>query len=1060
MSRLLRFLGIQSGEGRLAAGLFSYSFFLGVGRIFVLTASQALFLQFYPASDLAYVYMIAALATIATSAAYLRLGRRLSPRDLILANLLFTTAVTLSLRLLLGATGGGWPVMALAAWFHVMFALSSFAFWGAATQVLDIRQGKRLFPVATTGDVLAFSVGGFVILRSVGTLGTANLLWIGVAGFALAIAGFLVTLSHSSMDLAGATRTGARPRERTEVRWSSPYLRLMMAYFILSAVVFVFLDNAFNDVAQRRFEGAVQLARFFATYSALAAIVNFLFRSTLAGRLVRRFGMILGLLILPAAVGLGAASVGLAGTLLPGLGLVFWLTTTTRLSDKVLRGVQQSSMATLYQPLMEKGPAVQTTMDGIIDSAAIGLAGATLLLLHRLFDMSAVELSYFLVAFCGLWVVVAVGLKREFVQVLGGALLRRRLRSAEIEIVDDDVLRIVREQLDSEYPEQVVYALGLLAGTGHEELREVLGELLEHPSEDVRLEVLRHIEELRMTGDRDRVAALVRDPGLSGDLRGAAARTLGQLSDEIPGEVLEALRSDLPELRRGAMVGLLRSGSIEGVVYAGAELLEDLRSESAEARTSGAEVLRAAAIPNFFRQAIVLLEDPEPGVRARAVEAAAAMDHPVLWPLVVEILRDHQLAPVASEVLLKAGPAAIPFLAEGFERDTRDRHFRLAALRILGLAGGQEAVRSLLGWIGVADREERTGVLTALSRCDFTPGPGEVAALEARLDLELRDAAEGFAALADVAAWESSAEARPRDRESVLEGIASLESALEEEIRSVRHRLFLLLSFLRPEGDLLTAWENYASGARERRAYALELLDSHLTAEERGRVFPVLEEQELEERLQALGRSGAARRLGARDRIARLAADEGLSPWTRLCARRVGESLGASVEPLEDPEVELFGMTTRLRGVELFAELPAAVLARMVPKLQGVAAEPGTTVIRKGEEGDGMYVILEGRVRVHDEGRELAILDRDKVFGEFTVLQRMPRTASVTALEETRLLKFTQEDLQELMAEEVAVARALIRVILRRLRRNLETAAGQPPSNRGEVSPADPEAPG
>jgi hypothetical protein len=159
---------------------------LGIARVFVLTASQAIFLENYPASDLAFVYMFAAVATMATSAGYLYLGRRLTLRPQILTNLVFAVVVTLVLRVLLGLPGVRWPAMALAVWFHVIFALTSVAFWSVATQVVDIRQGKRLFSLVTTGDVVAFSVGGFFILQVVGTIGAPNLLLIGAGGLVLA----------------------------------------------------------------------------------------------------------------------------------------------------------------------------------------------------------------------------------------------------------------------------------------------------------------------------------------------------------------------------------------------------------------------------------------------------------------------------------------------------------------------------------------------------------------------------------------------------------------------------------------------------------------------------------------------------------------------------------------------------------------------------------------------------------------------------------------------------------------------------------------------------------
>ena len=1037
MSRFLRFLGVQAGEGPLAAGLFCYSLLIGVGRVFVLTSSQALFLQFYSASELSYVYMSAAVATILASAGYLRLARWLSVRSLLLVNLGFTLGVTVLLRLSLGSTSAGWPAMALAAWFHVMFALSSFAFWGAATRVVDIRQGKRLFPLVTTGDVVAFSLGGFLILGTVDRLGTANLLWIGAAGFALAICALMFTLSRSATPMGGPERRRTSESKRGEVRWSSPYLRLMMVYFVLSAAVFIFLDNAFNDVAERRFEGAAELARFFGTYSAIAAIVNFFFRSLVAGRLVRRFGLVVGLAALPAAVGIGAAGVGLSGTLLPGLGFVFWLTTVTRLSDKMLRGVQQSSMATLYQPLGDRGAAVQTTMEGIIDAAAIGLCGAVLLVVHRAFEIGAVELSYILFVICTLWVLVAVALKREFIHILKGALRRRRLRGAAIDLIDDDTRGLVEAQLGSAYPEQVVYALGLLSEAEDPRLPEFLEGLLEHDAEEVRLEALRLTARLQLTQPRDRVAALVADHGLSSDLRGAAMCALGQLSEETPGELLEALDSADPTLRRGAMVGLLRSGSIEGIVHAGGRLLEDLESDRASARAFGAEVLRDAAIPSLFRQTVRLLEDTDPDVRARAVEAAAAMGHPELWPRVVAVLGDRRLAPSASDALLKAGPTVIPFLMEGYDRHATDRHLRFAVLRILRLLGGETAVESLLPLIGTRDREERTAILDALAHCHLDAAAGEVASLSRQLEVELDEATDAFAALADI--------------EGAVEGesMENLIRALGEEIEGARQRIFLVLSFLRPGSDLLTAWENYASGTRDRRAYALELLDSHLGTRDRARVFPLLEELEPSERLEALGRFHAVRHLDARSRLEELAGRDDVSFWTRLCARRVGLEIGAGVPALDDEESELYRRTNRLRRVELFGDIPGAVLARTVPGLQDIALSAGETVFRQGDEGDGLYVVLEGRVRVHDTERELAVLSADAVFGEFTVLRRMPRTASVTTLDPTLLLKFTPEDLYELIRERVAVARTLIQVIVRRLM-----------SNREAVSRAAPAAPG
>ena len=103
--RALRMFNVRPDEGGVAGTLFAFSFLIGITRVFTLTASQALFLDNYDASDLAYVYMLTAIATVATSTAYLRLGRVLPTRRLIVANLGFVLAVTLLLRVVLGASG-------------------------------------------------------------------------------------------------------------------------------------------------------------------------------------------------------------------------------------------------------------------------------------------------------------------------------------------------------------------------------------------------------------------------------------------------------------------------------------------------------------------------------------------------------------------------------------------------------------------------------------------------------------------------------------------------------------------------------------------------------------------------------------------------------------------------------------------------------------------------------------------------------------------------------------------------------------------------------------------
>jgi CRP-like cAMP-binding protein len=81
-----------------------------------------------------------------------------------------------------------------------------------------------------------------------------------------------------------------------------------------------------------------------------------------------------------------------------------------------------------------------------------------------------------------------------------------------------------------------------------------------------------------------------------------------------------------------------------------------------------------------------------------------------------------------------------------------------------------------------------------------------------------------------------------------------------------------------------------------------------------------------------------------------------------------------------------------------------------------------------------MYIILDGKVRVHDGERLLNYLGERDVFGEMALLDPEPRLASVTAAGVTRLFRLDQAPFFELMEERPEVATGIIRVLTSRLR--------------------------
>jgi CRP/FNR family cyclic AMP-dependent transcriptional regulator len=128
-----------------------------------------------------------------------------------------------------------------------------------------------------------------------------------------------------------------------------------------------------------------------------------------------------------------------------------------------------------------------------------------------------------------------------------------------------------------------------------------------------------------------------------------------------------------------------------------------------------------------------------------------------------------------------------------------------------------------------------------------------------------------------------------------------------------------------------------------------------------------------------------------------------------------------------------------LSGISLFRGVPARELERLAPLLHERTLPAGTDLIAAEEQGEEVYVLLEGSVKVElltPEGTEviLAVLGPGEVVGEMSLADSLGRSASVKTLEETTLLCMDRVTFRTSVEEAPAVARNLANLLSRRLR--------------------------
>lgn len=179
------------------------------------------------------------------------------------------------------------------------------------------------------------------------------------------------------------------------------------------------------------------------------------------------------------------------------------------------------------------------------------------------------------------------------------------------------------------------------------------------------------------------------------------------------------------------------------------------------------------------------------------------------------------------------------------------------------------------------------------------------------------------------------------------------------------------------------------------------------------RVFGVLESMYMAgEGLGALAASIAVVAFGPRWT---LLAGGLLLPTIGLAVRRRIVNLDVGVRV---PEEEL----AVLRRTRIFSVLPGPALERVARNAVPVDVEAGTTVIREGDPGDRYYAIDVGEVQVSRAGKGLGTLGPGDEFGEIALLHDVPRTATVVASTDARLLSIHRDEFLAALTGEAQAA--------------------------------------
>lgn len=144
------------------------------------------------------------------------------------------------------------------------------------------------------------------------------------------------------------------------------------------------------------------------------------------------------------------------------------------------------------------------------------------------------------------------------------------------------------------------------------------------------------------------------------------------------------------------------------------------------------------------------------------------------------------------------------------------------------------------------------------------------------------------------------------------------------------------------------------------------------------------------------------------------------------------------IEPMQervvfkgDPDTDKIKI---LQSIDIFSHSSNDILTGIARMLKTIQVKNGQGIIKKGELGNCMYIIYEGNVKIHDDIYMIADLGPGKFFGEISLLDTEPRSASVTATTDSILFRLDQDDFYSILQKYPEVGREIMSVLISRLR--------------------------
>ena len=835
---LSRIAPVYPGEGRVVLLCLVVNFLIVTGIMFGRNARDALFLVYFGAEFLPYMYFSNAVFLVLCSVGYTALVDRVE-RGRLMAwlSVLFVAGLILSRLILLGHPHWFFPVLYIEA--QSIWYFSLMQFWTFVGDLFDTRQAKRVFPLLAVGALLGMMGVGLESRAVVHSFGAENLLlvWAGMISAAtlLGAVGFRRFRAGGQPPELGMN---ADQKEKEISEWGKikegvrdlgvdPLQRSLAGYVLLLWTVYAIVDFSFSKTMRARYPDPNDLATFFGRFVGAQGFLCLFIQLFFTRPLIARLGVGTTINFHPTSL--------LLGTLWMSLRYGYGSVLATKLGDAtMLYTFSDSSYQLLYNPVPPVRRArVRGFIEGYIRPLSLAAAGGLILLgnrylrpLHVAGQVVSVgeQLSCAAFALSAAWLGFALTAKKGYLRALFRNLqgdspdLRQAAATALRKLKDPASLSLLSESLKSENPERVIAAVEFLESYGSEQGTQAIAGLLSHPNPFVRAVAASALSRRPGPETVEHLTPLLDDS----DPRVRANAIEGIAATKDPRNI-EKLRPLLRDSSIRARVNtVLAIAALQGV-SAAAEwmpLMEKLMRGDRDARSAATYALARLPFDQSTDLLAELLKDPDIQIRCKAAQALGAVGSSRVIPELIETLAGpaelrHHVRRSIVAILQRSGDEMTQELMRTARESDRPQ-IRSELADVLGRLKDFPVLDTLIALLKDPEWRVRWKVLKSFERL------ARVGPLPEKARAALFEYARGeLAAFRQSLLASRALVSRPGD-----EADRVLARALQEDRVKIEERVFHMLGILCGRDRMMTIFEKLNSGVPRLKADALEALDS------------------------------------------------------------------------------------------------------------------------------------------------------------------------------------------------------------------------------------------